>query len=71
MNDASSPKNVGRSIEKRIFNHEKSDKKLHPKILNNTGNLQNLQNLSLKKYLKSGQPRKEPIRRYSRYTNHS
>ncbi len=48
MNDASSPKNVGRSIEKRIFNHEKSDKKLHPKILNNTGNLQNLQNLSLK-----------------------
>lgn len=42
MNDASSPKNVGRSIEKRIFNHEKSDKKLYPKALNNTGNLQNL-----------------------------
>lgn len=36
---------IGRSIEKRIFNHEKSDKKLQPKVLNNT---QNMQNMSLK-----------------------
>lgn len=48
INEASSPKtinNIGRSIEKRIFNHEKSDKKLQPKVLNST---QNMQNMSLK-----------------------
>lgn len=43
--DASSPKNIGRSIQKRIFNHEKSDKKLQPKFMNST---QSIQNVSVK-----------------------
>jgi len=48
VNEASSPKGmhqIGRSIEKKIFTHEKSDKKFQPKILNST---QNMQNMSLK-----------------------
>ena len=49
MHDIHSPKsnNVGRSIEKKLFHHEKSDKKLIPnsKGMNST---QNLQNVSLR-----------------------
>ena len=48
INDIHSPKgmnNVGRSIDKRIFNHDRSDKKLSTKGMNST---QNLQNVSLK-----------------------
>ena len=45
MSDINSPKNGGRSIEKRIFQHDRSDKKLATKGMNST---QNLQNMTLK-----------------------
>ena len=36
---------MGRSVDKRIFNHDRSDKKLSAKGMNST---QNLQNISIK-----------------------
>jgi hypothetical protein len=56
VNEASSPKginHIGRSVEKKIFTHEKSDKKLQPKVLNTTQNMQNMSLKNIENYSKN------------------